>query len=130
VNARDAMPDGGRLTLETMNQDMEESEAKRQAHLPEGQYVVLTVTDTGSGLAPLARQHLFEPYFTTKRAKGAGLGLSTVYGFVRQSGGNVVVHSTPSGGTAVRIYLPRYTAEAEAVERAARGLYLVRGAGR
>jgi two-component system cell cycle sensor histidine kinase/response regulator CckA len=130
VNARDAMPDGGKLTLETINVNMEESEARRQANLPEGQYVVLTVTDSGAGLEPAARQHLFEPFFTTKRAKGAGLGLSTVYGFVRQSGGNVLVHSIPSGGTSVRIYLPRSTAEAESVENTARGLYLVRGAGR
>ncbi len=129
VNARDAMPDGGKLTFETTNVNMEESEARRQAHLPEGQYVVLTVTDSGLGLDAAARQHLFEPFFTTKRVKGAGLGLSAVYGFVRQSGGNVVVHSVPSGGTLVRIYLPRHTAAAE-TEKIARGLHLVRGAGR
>jgi signal transduction histidine kinase len=90
----------------------------------------LRVTDSGYGLEPAARQHLFEPFFTTKRSKGAGLGLSTVYGVVRQSGGNVLVHSIPSGGTEVRVYLPRHAAEAEAAEKQARGLYLVRGAGR
>ncbi|MBS1824957.1 MAG: PAS domain S-box protein [Acidobacteria bacterium] len=130
VNARDAMPEGGKLTIETINVNMDESEAKRSAGLPEGQYVLLTISDSGYGLEPAARQHLFEPFFSTKRSKGAGLGLSTVYGFVRQSGGNVLVHSIPSGGTSVRIYLPRQTAEVDAGEKAARGLYLVRGAGR
>ncbi|MBL8178683.1 MAG: PAS domain S-box protein [Bryobacterales bacterium] len=129
VNARDAMHDGGKLTLETMNESLDGPDARRQANLPEGQYVVLAVTDTGSGLAPAAREHLFEPFFSTKRSKGAGLGLSTVYGVVRQSGGNVLIHSVPAGGTAVRIYLPRFAAEAESAEKAARGLYLVRGAG-
>jgi len=128
VNARDAMAEGGKLTLETINVNIEEGDARRQANLPEGQYVVLEVTDSGTGLEPAAREHLFEPFFSTKRTKGAGLGLSTVYGVVRQSGGNVLVHSTASGGTAVRIYLPRHTAEAESA--VARGLYLVRGAGR
>lgn len=130
VNARDAMPAGGKLTLETKNVDLEESEARRQANLPEGRYVVLNVCDTGTGLEPAARQHLFEPFFTTKRAKGAGLGLSTVYGFVRQSGGNTIVHSMPTGGTSVRVYLPRHMAAAESAEKSPAGLYLVRGAGR
>ncbi|MCC6389478.1 MAG: PAS domain S-box protein [Bryobacterales bacterium] len=127
VNARDAMPGGGKLTLETANAGLDAPTARRLAQLPAGDYVVLTVSDTGRGMDPDTRQHMFEPFFTTKRSgKGMGLGLSTVYGVVRQLGGNVVVQSIPGSGTSVRLYLPA-VAEAEEPEPA-RGLFLVRGA--
>jgi len=129
VNARDAMPDGGKLTLETANIELDAASARKTAQLPAGEYVILSVTDTGTGIDPAIRQHLFQPFTTTKRAgKGLGLGLSTVYGVVKQSGGNVVVQSFPGNGTSVRIFLPRYTA-GELPEKSAKGLFLVRGAG-
>ncbi|MBI4907016.1 MAG: PAS domain S-box protein [Acidobacteria bacterium] len=126
VNARDAMPNGGKLTIETGNASLDAATARRTAQLSEGEYLLLSVADSGKGMDAATRQHLFEPYYTTKRTKGAGLGLSTVYGAVRQAGGNVVVQSVPDQGTTVRIYLPRFT-EAEQPERA-KGLFLVRGA--
>jgi two-component system cell cycle sensor histidine kinase/response regulator CckA len=129
VNARDAMPDGGKLTIETANIDLDTVSARKTAQLPPGEYVVLSVSDTGIGIDPSVRQHLFEPFSTTKRAgKGLGLGLSTVYGVVRQSGGNVVVQSIPGSGTSVRVFFPRH-AEGDQPEKAAKGLFLVRGAG-
>jgi PAS domain S-box-containing protein len=129
VNARDAMPDGGKLTLETANVELDVASARKTAQLPPGEYVVLSVTDTGVGMDPAIRQHVFQPFYTTKRAgRGIGLGLSTVYGVVRQSGGNVVVQSFPGNGTSVRIFLPRHT-EGEMPEKTAKGLFLVRGAG-
>ena len=95
--------------------------------LAEGEYVMVTVSDTGMGMDSDVKRHLFEPFYTTKRAsRGLGMGLSTVYGVVRQSGGNVMVQSIPGSGTSVRIYLPRHNDE-EHAERE-RGLFLVRGA--
>lgn len=107
VNARDAMPEGGQLVIETFNVD----DAQRPPNeLPRGEYVAVTVRDTGSGMKPDVLTHAFEPFFTTKGVgQGTGLGLSQVYGFVTQSGGNVVIHSELEKGTAVKIYLPRYT---------------------
>jgi PAS domain S-box-containing protein len=126
VNARDAMPAGGKLTIETAIEDLDAPTARRVAKLPPGKYVVLTVTDTGCGMEPATRARAFEPFYTTKHSKGMGLGLSAVYGVVKQSGGNAVLQSIPGSGTSVRIYLPYR----EAVqEQQPRGLFLVRSAG-
>jgi two-component system cell cycle sensor histidine kinase/response regulator CckA len=111
VNARDAMPNGGKVTIETRNVELPTSRWW-QPGLPSGQYVVLTVTDTGTGMDAETRQHLFEPFFTTKEAgKGTGLGLSTCYGIIEQSGGHVRVSSELGHGTTFEVYLPRVEAE-------------------
>ena len=115
LNARDAMPGGGRLTIETANKWMDERIAKERDMAP-GQYVSLCVTDTGTGMPPDVTQRVFEPFFTTKPiGMGTGLGLSMVYGFARQSGGQVRVYSEPGLGTTMCIYLPRHY-EDEAVD--------------
>jgi nitrogen-specific signal transduction histidine kinase/CheY-like chemotaxis protein len=119
VNARDAMPDGGKLTIETANATFDEGDPGADPELAGGQYVMIAVRDTGQGMTPEIRAHAFEPFFTTKETgRGSGLGLSQVYGFVKQSGGHVVLGSEPGEGTAVRLYLPRLSADADAEETA------------
>jgi PAS domain S-box-containing protein len=108
INARDAMPDGGKLSIETANQSLDEEAALEREVLP-GHYVSVSVADDGTGMAPGVIARAFDPFFTTKPlGQGTGLGLSMIYGFVRQSGGQVRIYSEVAHGTAVRLYLPRY----------------------
>ena len=114
LNARDAMPVGGKLTIETSNAFLDEDYAARQIGIPSGQYVLIAVTDTGTGMTSDVMERAFDPFYTTKPAgQGTGLGLSQVYGFVRQSGGHVKIYSEPGQGTTVKIYLPRHYGAAE-----------------
>jgi PAS domain S-box-containing protein len=114
VNARDAMPGGGRLTIETANASLDRRYVAGHPDMQAGDYVSITVSDSGIGMPPEVAARAFDPFFTTKQAgQGTGLGLSQVYGFVKQSGGHVAIYSEPGRGTGVKVYLPRLIGEAD-----------------
>jgi two-component system cell cycle sensor histidine kinase/response regulator CckA len=119
VNARDAMPDGGKLVIRTANIDEAKSRELGSRHIAPGEYVLIEVSDTGTGISPEVMQKIFEPFFSTKEiGRGTGLGLSTVYGIVKQTGGYIFAESEEGKGTAMRVYLPRYIESAHEVEQA------------
>jgi signal transduction histidine kinase/ActR/RegA family two-component response regulator len=109
INGRDAMPDGGKLTIETVNAHLDENYAAQHIDVPFGQYVLIAITDTGVGMPPEVVARAFDPFFTTKAVgKGTGLGLSQVFGFAKQSGGHIKIYSEIGHGTTIKLYLPRF----------------------
>jgi CheY-like chemotaxis protein len=119
INARDAMPKGGKLVIETRNVSVDEATANADPGLRAGDYVRISVTDSGTGMDAETLKRAFEPFFSTKEGRGTGLGLSTIYGFARQSAGHVAISSAPGAGTTVSLYLPR-EAEPWAAKESAR----------
>ena len=120
INGRDAMPEGGKLTIETANAYLDEAYCRQNPEIEPGQFVMTAISDTGSGMAPDVVARVFDPFFTTKPAgKGTGLGLSQVYGFVKQSRGHIKIYSELGAGTTVKIYLPRFIGVASDIKRAA-----------
>jgi PAS domain S-box-containing protein len=128
LNARDAMPRGGKLTLETRNVHLDEDYARLNSEVGPGDYVMIAVSDTGTGIAADLIEKVFDPFFTTKEVgKGTGLGLSMVFGFVKQSGGHIKIYSEEGHGTTVRIYLPRSTGQGQAIVDTAASASIERG---
>jgi PAS domain S-box-containing protein len=130
INARDAMPDGGKLTIETANTHLDDAYARMNDDVQPGQYVGIFITDTGTGMAPETAAQAFEPFFTTKEmGQGTGLGLSQVYGFIKQSGGHVRIYSEVGEGTTVKLYLPRYRGAEDVTDRSPETREICRGQG-
>lgn len=130
VNARDAMPDGGKLTIETANSYLDEGYARMNDDVQPGQYVGVFVTDSGTGMSPEIARQAFEPFFTTKDiGQGTGLGLSQVYGFIKQSGGHVKIYSEVGEGTTIKLYLPRYHCTGDVAETRSETREVPRGRG-